>query len=503
MRNTIIKSVIGLTCLAGMTSCGDKFLETDYFNGVDVEGALTTPTVIGYALNGTYYRLQQYYFAGNYCFSLGDIASDLTYWTGRNAHQNQLYQFTYTENDITLYYVWDYGYKVVDNAARIVEACEELIPEAEGYDLYDLKMYEAEARCLRAYANLYLVNIFAHQVRVDGKDFSNQPGLVIVDKPIEPFTELKRSTVGETYNFILQDLKKAIDLFEDSYDQATMEYMSEAAAYALLARTHMYLENWKEAAEAAETAIALSGIDTLTYSVSGYYALYSGQYTDNECIFSLAIDSATNWSANSLGTLFTTYGFSCSPYLVSLYGENDCRLPLISEFSDLPEPDDIEEGNSIEDYWYDDNYVGGKFYFGYRNTAYANNFLLCAPEQYLIAAEAYAHLSKTQEAQEALLVVAKRNNAITEVSDLPASPDAILDFLKEERARELFQEGLRFYDLRRWGGKANLYAVGAPAISWMIKDANVGDIVLPIPADEINTNYGVTQNEGWFNTQPK
>lgn len=503
MRNIFLKSLVGIACVAGMTSCGDKFLETKYYGGVESEGALTTPSVIGYALNGTYYQLQTYYFAGNYAYSLGDIASDIVYWTARNNHQNDLYQFRYTESSKTLYYVWDYGYKVVDNAARIIEACENLKPEADGDDLEDIMLYEAEARCLRAYANLYLANVFCHQVMVNGTSYGNEMGLVLVDTPIAAFQEVSRASLSDTYNFIISDVNEAISIFNDlGFDRGDVSVFGLASAYGLLARTEMYMENWTAAAAAAENAISVSGIDELTYTTAGYNDLYAGQYTNNESLFALAIDGTTNWSANSLGTLYTTYGYSISPYLVSLLGEDDCRRDLYTAF-EVDEELELEPGETIEDYWYNDNYVGAKFYYGGGNAAYANNFLINAPEMFLIEAEAYANLNQPTQAADALLVVAKRNNAITSTADLPATADGILSFLKEERARELFQEGFRFFDLRRWGQPVNLYANNAPAVSWTISNVNVSNVVFPIPVDEINTGYGVVQNPDWEANQPK
>ena len=77
-----------------------------------------------------------------------------------------------------------------------------------------------------------------------------------------------------------------------------------------------------------------------------------------------------------------------------------------------------------------------------------------------------------------------------------------MSFIREERARELFQEGHRLYDLRRWDVMANLYATGAPDIKWFFTNVKVSDCVYPIPVDEINAKMGVTQNENWFETFP-
>ncbi|MCH5233344.1 MAG: RagB/SusD family nutrient uptake outer membrane protein [Muribaculaceae bacterium] len=493
MKKIILKSFISAACLVGLTGCGDSWLETKYYAGVEADGALTTPTVIEYALNGVYYQLQRYYFAGNYSTMIGDVASDISYWNGQTGHFNALYQFTYQDTNSYLYYIWDYGYKVVDNAARVIEACENLLPTASASDAEDLRLMEAEARCLRAYAYLCMVNVFSHQAMVNGTSYQNEPGLVIVDTPIPAFEEVTRSTIGQTYDFLLNDLQSAISLFNQlGYDRGDVNYMNLAAAYGLQARANMYLENWSAAASAAQNALDVAGIDELTYTAEGYKALYRGGNSNTESFFTLGINSTTNWSANSCGTLYTTYGYSASPYLFSLFSDDDCRLSIYY-WNEAISPDP-----------YSLNFSGGKFgYYGGSNTAYATNYIVNAPEMFLIEAEAYANQGQLANAADALLVVAKRNNAITSTADLPSTADGILTFLHDERARELFQEGFRLYDLRRWNIACNLYAVGAPEIDWMITNATLGNVVLPIPADEINAGFGVTQNSDWSSTRPQ
>lgn len=57
MKKNILKVVVGLTLMTSLTACGDKFLETDYYKGIDTETALTNVNNISTALNGTYYSL--------------------------------------------------------------------------------------------------------------------------------------------------------------------------------------------------------------------------------------------------------------------------------------------------------------------------------------------------------------------------------------------------------------------------------------------------------------
>ncbi len=85
----------------------------------------------------------------------------------------------------------------------------------------------------------------------------------------------------------------------------------------------------------------------------------------------------------------------------------------------------------------------------------------------------------------------------------PSTADELLSFIKDERACKLFQESLRLYDLRRWGNPAEVYAYGAPNISFTYTNYQISDLVYPIPSDEVTAGFGVEQNENWSSTLPR
>ena len=492
MKKLYTKAVAALLIAGSMTSCGDSFLDTDIYNGIDSDTGLNSVTKINVALNGAYYRLFYYPFAGNYAISIGDIPTDITYWNQKTSHWNSFYQFSYTDTDSYLLYIWNYGYKVIDHSSRVIQAAKAIYDNSSASEQAELSLAMAEAYSLRGYASLILTNVFGHQVKVNGTDFSSQPGIVVVDEPISATDKVNRSTVGESYEAIINDLKNAIAQYEIvGADQGSLFYFGKASTYGLLARASLYLENYSDAITYAQNAIDESGITELHYTAAGYKALYNGGNSNTESMFALDITESQNWSANSCGTLWTSYSYSPSPYLLSLYGENDVRRSIMDFGSTSTSTIPV--------------YGGGKFAaFASGNPAYATNYIVNAPEMFLIMAEANVRKSSpdVNAAKEALLVVAKRNLDITSTADLPANATQLLSFIKDERARELFQEGHRFWDLRRWDESANLSATGAPNVDYLIKAYQVSNIVFPIPADEINTGSGVEQTPNWGSTRP-
>ena len=491
MKNYIFKGVLAAMLCLGMAGCGDSFLDTDYYRGIDVDGGLTSAQNVSIALTGTYNALFDRYFAGNYATMIGDVPTDLSYWNTLTGHWDGLYRYSVTTTDIYLSYIWEYGYKIADYSSRIIKAGNEIYDEQTPSDQQLLDLCMAEAYGLRAYAYLTLTNVYGHQIKVNGRDFSDKVGVVVSEEPIPALTTVERTTVGKCYEQILSDLNNSLAKFNKAGgDRGDKCYMNVAAVEGLLARVNLYMENWQAAKDYATKAIADGGVSTLTYTADGYHALYNGGGSNTESYFYLDINSSQNWSANSCGTLWTTYNFSPSPKLQAMYGDQDVRKAIMG----------MDAGSSPTV----PKYAGGKFsHYSSGNAAYATNYLVNAPEMFLILAEANLKLNQLDAAKSALLVVAKRNLAITSVADLPGDAAGLYAFLKDERARELFQEGLRLWDLRRWGDPAQVEAYNSPNIMYRYNNYDISELVYPIPEDEINANWGVTQTEGWANTLPK
>ena len=65
MKKILIHTLVAATLTAGLSGCGDSFLETKFYKGQDIEKGLTTVPIVDAALNGAYDRFYDYRFAGN------------------------------------------------------------------------------------------------------------------------------------------------------------------------------------------------------------------------------------------------------------------------------------------------------------------------------------------------------------------------------------------------------------------------------------------------------
>ena len=490
MKKTIIHTLFAAALMACLTGCGDSFLETKFHRGQDLDEGLTAVPIVDAALNGAYDRFYNYRFAGRDVIAMGDIASDLSYWNAETSHWNDHYSFGLQESDLYLGECWEYGYKVIDGTNRILHDAAKLYDKATDPEKKALDRDMAEAYALRGLTRLYLTNIFGHQIKVNGKDFSGQPGIVITDKVVSTTDQVKRSTVGESYAAVVSDLKNALTRFAAAGDSRKKVYLGVAATHGALARTYLYMENWDEAITHAQIALDSSKITKLATTPADYRALYAGELTNEESIFALAINGTKNFDAASLGTVWSSYSYGPSPKLRAMYKPSDVRTAIMAR--------DPKKGSESVPY-----YLGGKFANAAGVPANSSNYLINAPEMYLIIAEAQLNKGNLEAARKALLVVAKRDTEIKSTSDLPQTKEALASFLQDERARELFQEGFRLWDLRRWDVKADVYAFGAPEVKFTFTGYKISNFVYPIPVGEINAGFGVTQTPGWSEALPK
>lgn len=126
--------------------------------------------------------------------------------------------------------------------------------------------------------------------------------------------------------------------------------------------------------------------------------------------------------------------------------------------------------------------------------SYKDIYAMRLGETYLLRAEAYIQLGEIDKATEDINVIRKRANAT------PATAAQVnIDYLLDERARELYQEECRFYVLRRTGKlveRVRKYNNNPLTPGLNIQDYHV---LLPIPQEQIDLNIDADfpQNPGY------
>ena len=147
------------------------------------------------------------------------------------------YDYADVPTEENIYYTWWMAYKMIYAANSNIDTIE---PGASASTDHML----GENYFFRAIAHFHLVTLFAMPY-VCGTD---NPG-VILHVGMDSYSsdvEIKRATVGEVYDAIVEDLKSAIKYMEGNTPRGNKSYVSADAAKALLARVYLYMEKNQE-----------------------------------------------------------------------------------------------------------------------------------------------------------------------------------------------------------------------------------------------------------------
>ena len=469
---------LGLAMALGVSSCS---LDTEVFDQKDGETAYSTLKDIKNSLNGLYYRTGHYPFLGNYAVTLGDMTSGMSAGSASSGHMYNFSSFTFSDTAGELEDMWNYGYKIITGATTTINHAESMLESGSinPVDKEEAYNYIAQCHALKALANYYLVNYFALPYSDANK---SKLGVIVIDREVvEIFTDVKRGTLEETYAQITKDIKAAEDAFATAGEESETSpyYMTLMGVKALKARVYMDLGDYTTAEAAAKEAIALkeNGDGDASDNVPSdedYIAMWRDLAVSGEDLFTIKKSTDDNLSANAINTLYSNYKSTIQNVSVSKLGDQDIRARLLRSGDD--------GGTSMKKF---DGIPGSQ--------ATSNIPVFRKSEMALVVAECEARKGNLDEARNYLMFTAKRDKAIETVEDLPSTQGELLSFIADERVREFYGEGHRFFDARRMG----LSVSGDQFQNWDIRN-----FVFPIPAGEINTGTGCEQNDNWSDFLP-
>lgn len=313
---------------------------------------------------------------------------------------------------------WENLYKVIYTANEVIAG----VMDSQRGSTELKETVRAEALVHRAYSYWCLVNIYAKQF--DSTTAATDPGVPLLTTP-NLFVPLVRASVQQVYNQIIEDLTAAEPHLLDVADFNTRP--SKAAVYALLARTHLFTRNFSQAKLYAEKALSIKNelLDLRTYETNA--SAIPRRLQDPQIIFSKK--QAGNYDGIQLDTA-----------LLSLLGTNDLRYKLF-----------VKPGGSFSP-----AFTG----FGYWRHRYTFEGIYqgpSVPEMMLVKAEVEARSGNAATAIGILNELRKKRFSTTTYTDLPVGAAAeALNAVVQERRREFFGTGLRWFDQKRLNKDAAL-----------------------------------------------
>lgn len=455
--------ILVFICFVQM-SCED-FVETNIpDNLINSEAVFSRDETANNAVVGIYNELNRSAFSNGFQGSvtvLSELSAD-----NLQASYSIANLLEFQENEISISNssnksLWSSMYNIIYMANAVIQG----LNENYGVTSEVADKLVGEAKVLRAFVYFYLINLY-HDV----------PLVLTTDYRLN--NTRFRAEVENVYDQIINDLEAGTELLTPGFENGERLRINQGTAMALLARVHLYLENWEKAYEWSSKVIANSPNYRLLENLDDVFLANS-----DEAIWQISpLGGGSSSTQTKEGELFIM-----SNQLANVSLTQD----LIAEFS----PDDLRLEHWVGSYESDsDTYF---FPYKYKIKRSADevreySMVLRLAEQYLIRSEALARQGKLEQAISDLDIVRARAN-LELISDRSEniSQAYLLELILDERRRELFTEwGHRWLDLKRYG-KATETLTPLKSL-WKETDE-----FYPIPEDEIMKNPNLIQSPGY------
>lgn len=418
--------------------------------------------------------------------------------------------------------MYEQYYELILGANAVIDYIDQVNDEKQ-----NINYVLAQAYALRGFLYFKLVNIF-------GQPINSQPDALGVPLKLNSGVEntenaLARRTVKDVYSQVINDLKEAERLYETlpADKQFAKDYRTSLPmVQLLLSRVHLYQENWSDAASYAHKVMTnsnfklldLNVVETLTEEGYPFYKTYHAYSESSEVIWLYgSVNDMGSWVMSYAGTsnpkdnnrVMHAY-FKASDDLMETYEDTDLRkeryiikkavrdergidiwTPMaIGKLSvNIPQDNGVSLNNFYKP-------ISGSGVFGRS---------LRLSEAYLNYAEAKAMMYQmgtdangATEAQDALDELRVKRYAANDFKSLDITDaEELIQFVRNERRRELCFEDHRWYDLRRWGMKEIKHVWYNDANTKSTFTLTQGDkgYTIPIPDEAMDLNAALKQNE--------
>ncbi|MFO7873030.1 MAG: RagB/SusD family nutrient uptake outer membrane protein [Bacteroidales bacterium] len=410
---------------------------------------------------------------------------------------------SWTASDVftsAMYYRIFYQISLANEFIR--EASEDKLDErgVTGDMREEVRLYRAEARFLRALSYWQALDMFRNVPFVTEED------------PIGAFLPEQIGPEG-LFEYLESELTEIIPLMKEPL---ASEYgrVDKGAAWMLLAKLYMNAEVYTGQARYSDALTYVNNIINAGYSLEEEYQylfMADNYLSDNEIIMRVpyhGIETQTyggttflikasiggDMSVGDYGVDDGWGGLRTTPEFVNLFEEGDGRAMFFTEGQSLEITDlsDFQTGYAVEKFSNLDRDGNPGSNLEFADTDFP---VFRLADAYLMYAEIVARGAGGDEANAVNYVNQLRERAFGDSSGNINGNDLTLDFIIDERGRELYWEGHRRTDLVRFNqfaGDAYIWSWKGEARDGLATDEKYN--VFPIPDSDITANPNLTQN---------
>ena len=383
---------------------------------------------------------------------LPDIQTDLVYAVQGNSNTygtHWLWDIRSTNAEIES--IYGALYRVIGRCNFYLDQVEELrMTLTDDASIQTLDYYTGEVYCARALAYSELIKCFCKAY--DPATASEELGVVLADTYFGEMPK-SRASLEESYEFVLADLEKAENLLDEDNDYYGAVYFTQAAAHAIHARVALYMQDWDAAIEHSSKLIGRTDAFRLATS-----QLYSGNQSYVDYMWTNDASFEIIWM---VGFTITSYGGALGQVFLNYNNDYTYYYPdyvpaqwVINLYASTDERRDAYFSTRQTGYAHQLQWPLLVKYFG--NESFMQSLIyhvnmpkpLRLAEQYLIRAEAYCRKGQYSAASADLTALSTARH--TGNASVNVNEDNWLDRISDERVKELYMEGFRLQDLKRW-----------------------------------------------------
>ena len=501
MLKSIKILIVALTALCAV-SCLDKVPQS----AIPQQQAMQTFDDAEQTVTGIYSLLKSSALYSGYLTILPDLQTDLVYAVdGYSNTYGNFWLWTVRSTTSEIESVYASLYQIIANCNFYLDYVPSVVAATTDENkLTDLNTYTGEVYAIRALAYSELLKCYCKAYKPETAQ--TELGVVLRTTTLDK-QPLPRASLYDSYQQVIKDLERAEELLDEDNDAHSSAFVTRAMALALHARVALYMEDWQSAIEYSTELI-----ESRNFALSSAVSYYTSNMTYFDYMWNYDVGTEIIWRigftttsyGGALGQSFLGFNVDYTYYypdyvpaqwVLGLYSDRDMRYS--SYFYTLPTG--YNHGLQwplLVKYFGNQDFINNALIY---HTVMPKPFRLA--EQYLIRAEALCRQQTPNFSAASKDINTLRASRIVSGGGINLTADNYIEQIAAERVRELYMEGFRLHDFKRWG---DLYRDGegftrTPQSNSLVEGSSLSVkaddplFVWPIPIHEIEAPGSLVQ----------